>query len=770
MNAIAATADPPRNAGCPCGSGRRYKDCHGALGARPLVAGSADDLLREAQFALATGRAADAQRHLAQALAQAPERGDLLLMRARVELSQGDAGAVAASCRAVLALAPDAVPALNLLGEALYPTDAAAAEAAWRQALSVEPGNAEAEFHLGNLERERGSPAAVEHYRLALARAPGHPGVLNNLGLAYEAQGLIEPAEACYREVLTSSPEHVDALANLAILQTGRADHATAAETFERALAVRRDFPARFWTRRATALHAIGAYARAEQSFREVSRLEPDNVDAALHIGSIAMLQSKFDDAEAAFERALELDRDNPYALTMRVYVRMQHCLWDGLAGRFEELQRALEHGAPRAIWNAAPFPLLAMPLPPSVLLRAAEAYAGQLARLAAPLPALVPAPTPAGRLRVGFASSDFRAHATSLLLVECIERLDRSRIETFAYGLLPDDSSPIGRRIRDAFEHFADLSSQTPQAIAQRIRDDRIAVLVDLNGYTTHARSEVFVHRAAPVQVSWLGYLGTLGASWYDHVITDRFATPEDQQAFFTERFLYMPHCYCPGDRKREIAREAPARAACGLPPEGFVFCCFNTPFKILPPVFDVWMRLLERVPGSVLWLSPGYPAACDNLRREAAARGIDPQRLVIAPRVLLGEHLARHAHADLFLDTAPYNAGTTANDALFMGVPVLTCSGHTMASRVAGSQLRAIGLPELAVGDLAAYEALALRLAGDPAALAAVRARLAANRDSCALFDMAGFASALGERLLLAAGASSRAERQDEHHRRER
>ncbi len=759
MSTIASTPEPSRTAPCPCGSGKRYKDCHGAIAAPRLAARNADSLLRDAQFALAAGRVAEAQRHLAQALVLAPERIDLLLTRARVELSLGDAAAAAGSCRAALALAPATVPAWNLLGEALCPTDAAAAEAAWRQALTVDPGDAEALFLLGNLERERGSPAAVEHYRQALVRAPGNSGVLNNLGLAYEAQGLIDPAEACYREVLASSPRHADALANLATLQVGRAEHRAAAETFERALAVRRDFPVRFWTKRAAALHAIGAFDHAEQSFREASRLEPDNVSATLHVGSLCLLQSKFEAAETAFERVLELDPDNPYALGMQVYVRMQHCVWDGLTNRLAELRRILEFGAPRALWNAAPFPLLAMPLPPHVLLRAAQTYASQLAHVAGPLPAILPAPAPPGRLRVGFASSDLRAHATTYLAVDCIERLDRSRIETFAYGLLPEDASPIGQRIKAAFEHFADVSTQTPQAIAQRIRDDRIAVLVDLNGYTTYARSEIFVRRAAPVQVSWLGYLGTLGAPWYDYLITDRFATPEDQQDFFTERFLYMPHCYCPGDGKREVAREIPSREACGLPPAAFVFCCFNTPYKILPPVFDVWMRLLARVPGSVLWLAPGYPAACDNLRREAGARGIDPQRLVIAPRVGLGQHLARHAHADLFLDTTPYNAGTTANDALFMGVPVLTCSGSTMASRVAGSQLRAIGLPELAVGDLAGYEALALRIAGDPAALAAIRARLAANRDASPLFDMAGFATALGDRLLAVADMASHA-----------
>ena len=276
--------------------------------------------------------------------------------------------------------------------------------------------------------------------------------------------------------------------------------------------------------------------------------------------------------------------------------------------------------------------------------------------------------------------------------------------------------------------------------------------MLIDLNGYTTHAKSEIFALKPAPVQINWLGYLGTLGADWYDYVLTDRFVVPPSRQAFFAERLLYLPDCYCPSDTQRPVAARAPNRGVCGLPATGFVFCCFNNSYKILPPVFDVWMRLLAAVPESVLWLSPASLTAGANLRREAAVRRIDPDRLVFAPRVGLAEHLARHAHADLFLDTAPYNAGTTGNDALFMGVPVLTCAGETMASRVAGSQLNAIGLPELVTTSLEGYEALALELARQPELLQRYRHRLRANRHTHPLFDMARFTRAL-EDLLLAA-----------------
>jgi len=275
---------------------------------------------------------------------------------------------------------------------------------------------------------------------------------------------------------------------------------------------------------------------------------------------------------------------------------------------------------------------------------------------------------------------------------------------------------------------------------------------LIDLNGYTTHAKSEIFALRPAPVQISWLGYLGTLGAEWYDYVLTDRFVCPPAQQPFFTERFLYLPDCYCPSDTRRPVAAVRSDRMACGLPEQGFVFCCFNSTYKILPAVFDTWMRLLRQVPGSVLWLAPGNATASTNLRREAGERGIDPRRLIFAPRVGLPEHLARHVHADLFLDTMPYNAGATANDALFMGVPVLTCAGETMASRVAGSQLTAIGLPELVTTRLGDYETQALTLARQPALLRQYKDRLRVNRDTHPLFDMVRFTRSLDDRLCAA------------------
>jgi predicted O-linked N-acetylglucosamine transferase (SPINDLY family) len=350
----------------------------------------------------------------------------------------------------------------------------------------------------------------------------------------------------------------------------------------------------------------------------------------------------------------------------------------------------------------------------------------------------------------VGFVSSDFREHPVARLAVECWERIDRERIETFAYSLAPADQTALGQRAGRAFDHFVDCWAESVEAIARRIRADGIDVLIDLNGYTTSERSEVFALRPAPVQASWLGYLGTMGAPWYDYIITDRFVCPLEAQGFFSERFLYLPDCYCPSDSKRAVAARVPSRAECALPEAGLVLACFNHSYKILPQLFDVWMRLLTALPGSVLWLAPGSATARANLASEAQARGVDPARLIFAPRLDLPEHLARHAHVDLYLDTTPYNAGTTANDALFMGVPVVTYAGATMASRVAGSQLTAIGLPELITHSLADYEALVLALGREPARMAQLKARLSANRHTTPLFDMARFTRAFDDLLI--------------------
>ena len=519
-----------------------------------------------------------------------------------------------------------------------------------------------------------------------------------------------------------------------------RGEFRASALAYDHLFALRRDPPAALWVRRGIAQQRSGRLADAESSFREAAARAPDDARIQCNIGTMCLQQGRYADAEAPLSRALELDRDNAYALSMFAHARQQRCAWDGIDALFASLERLLAGGFDKVGSDVAPFPLLAMPLTPQAQLDAARSWARGLAS-AATVARPLSRRTPGERLRIGFVSADFREHPVAILMTEFWQRLDRGRIEAFAYGIMPEDRGPVGQRMRSAFEHFADVSAETDAAIATRIRGDRIDIVLDLNGYTTNARSEIFALRPAPLQINMIGYPGTLGAEWYDYILVDRFLTPPAMQPYFTERFLEMPNALFPCDTTRAPKGPPPMRAECGLPEQGFVFCCFNGSYKILPPVFATWMRLLHAVPGSALWLRDTHHQATPSLRREAARAGIAPERLIFAPWASAAHHVARCAVADLFLDTAPYGAGATANDALLAGLPIVTCAGDTLVSRICGSQLHAIGLPELVTTSLADYEALALRLAQHPSELAALRARLAANRATTPLFDIARY-----------------------------
>ena len=661
------TVPPPsRNDPCPCGSGLRYKHCHGAPGAAPPAA-------------------------------PAPPK----------------------------------------------------AEAAWRRTLDIDPGNAEARFHLGNLLRERGDArAAVAEYELALAAVPGHPGLLNNLGLALETAGDHERAETCYRQVLAAEPGQPDALGNLANVQFEREDFSGAAATYDQLFALRRDVPVAIWVRRGIAQHAIRALDGAEASFREAARLSPDDPRVQFNLALVLADRHRYAAAEPALLRTRALEPGHSGALSLLARARQHLCAWDGIDSLFAEIDRLLEDDN-ASVSGIAPFSTLPTPLPPATQLRAARLWS---AGLAPPIPVARPEVLQrAGeRLRVGFVSTDLREHPMVHCSLEFWERIDRRRIEAFAYGIEPEDHGPFGQRAVRAFEHFADVSGQSIPAIVQRIRDDRIAILIDLNGDTKNARPHIFARRPAPLQLNFLGFPGTLGAPWYDYCVVDEFGVPPSMQWAYAERLLYLPHCAFPGDTRRAPRGPAPSRAECGLPEGGFVFCCFNNAYKIAPDVFAIWMRLLAAVPGSWLWLLDVPDETKRNLRREARRARVADERLLFAPRAAPAAHLARIAAADLVVDTFPYGAHTTANDALLVGVPVVTCTGETLVSRIAGSQLHAAGLPELVTANFADYEALALRLAQHPAELAALRARLAANRLTAPLFDMARFTRDFEDALL--------------------
>ncbi|MGE5169602.1 MAG: tetratricopeptide repeat protein [Rudaea sp.] len=660
---------------------------------------------------------------------------------ARDALRRGDTLKAEALCRAAIAADEHDSVAWTLLGTALRHRDPAAAESALRRALAVGPASVDARFHLGNLFREQGRlREAIAEYERALAILPDHPSLRNNLGLALFAAGDFGAAEGAYRAVLAHRPGHRQALANLLHVLCKRRRYRDAVGIGERYLREHAEASVDFWIDYGIARYGEYDHIGAIECFRRALRLAPADATALANLATLLVDRRDFVEAEPIAVAASAAAPDDLRLLSRVAHVRAHLCRWAELDALHATIAKRL--AADARAW-IEPLEALAMPLPPILQRQSAR---GRAASTAPACPLSPPLVRERGdRLRVGYVSSDFREHALAFLATEVWERHDRRRVATFAYAIGAPDRSSLRARIAAAFETFRDCHADAVDDVARRIRSDGIDVLVDLNGYTGHARSEILAARPGRVQVQWLGYLGTMGAPWIDYVVTDRYATPPAMQAQFDERFLYLPDCYCPSDTRRGVAAVGPDRAASGLPPEGFVFCCFNEPYKLLPAVFDVWMRLLREVDDAVLWLSPSSSVAAENLRREAAVRGVDASRLVLAPRVPIAEHLARHVHADLFLDTTPYNGGTTTNDALFMGVPLLTCSQETMASRVAGSQLRAIGMPGLVTKSLEEYEARALSLARDRAALAALRAAVAENRLTFPLFDMARFTTEL-------------------------
>ncbi len=346
------------------------------------------------------------------------------------------------------------------------------------------------------------------------------------------------------------------------------------------------------------------------------------------------------------------------------------------------------------------------------------------------------PAPKVKKKLNIGYLSADFRRHATAYLISELFERHDRSQFNVFGFSIGYDDQSDERQRLVRSFDHFFDLENRSHADSSQIIFDNKIDILVDLKGYTGGSRTGILAPRPAPIQVSYLGYPGTMGTDFIDYIISDPVISPTDHKYFYSEAIAQLPFSYQPNDTKRAIAPTVHSRSDFGLPDDGFVFCSFNGSYKFNPFMFDIWMRLLSQTPLSVLWLLHTSPAAEQNLQREAAARGVDPARLVFTPPLASPDHLARHALADLFLDTLPINAHTTASDALWAGLPVLTALGDSFVGRVAASLLKAVGLPELVAGSLADYEAIALALAHDPDRMAALKAKLAANRAEAPLF----------------------------------
>jgi protein O-GlcNAc transferase len=539
---------------------------------------------------------------------------------------------------------------------------------------------------------------ALASYQLIAALRPNDPELQVGLVRLLTSLNRLEEAFASCNRAIALNPNHAEAHRNRGILLTTARRHTEALADFDRVLAlIPGDLDAHI--RRAYVLLALQRPAEALESYEHVHAANPGH---PLAFGGIANAALECCD----WRRTGEAARQLPQRVTDGRFVI------EPLTVLGYECSARTQFECAR---NFARYRMPALPAP----LRPRAAYRHD-------------------RIRLAYLSADFRRHPVSYQISELIEVHDRARFEIIGISFGPDDGTPARKRIAAAFDDFIDVRNVSDREVAAIIRQREADIAVDLMGYTTSERVGILAHRPAPVQAQYLGFAGTMGTDFIDYIIADPVILPFDQQPYCAEKIVHLPECYLVNDRKRTIAPEPQQRESAGLPETGFVFCCFNTSRKITPPVFDVWMRLLGKVPGSVLWLARDNDAAQENLRREAQARGVDPARLVFAERVTSSEaHLARHALADLFLDTLPYNAHSTGAAALWAGLPFITCMGATMQSRIGASILRAAGLPELVTHSLDEYERLAQRLAVDPSALATIRRKLDENRLTCPLFD---------------------------------
>ncbi len=593
---------------------------------------------------------------------------------------------------------------------------------------------AEADYQLGLALASQGRwSAAASAFERATARSDRDPVFWLNLAHARIRCGELERGADAARHGADLAPDSELALAVAAECLNLANRHRETVALFEgRDMSRLTDHQPHFQL--GLALHHLERIRPASECYLAAMARKPDFMPAHVQLGNAFQRLKMHEEARECFKTAIALGADAVELTSGMAYEDLHACRWDHLDVDLAELMRLIDAGA----GSPQPFQLLAQRTTRAEQLAAARGYAQRCFGAIEPLP---PAPARAGpRIRLGYLSCDFHAHATAYLLSQVLELHDRARFEVFAYSYGTDDGSATRRRVAAAVDHFVEAREMPDRTLAERIRADGVEVLFDLKGYTLGARNAVPALRPSPVQVNYLGYPGTLGAPWYDYIIGDRIVTPLEHAADYSEAIAQMPVCYQPTDRSRAIGPR-PARAACGLPEQGFVFCSFNSPYKITRTMFDLWCRLLQRVEHSVLWLYQSGPQARRNLIEHARQRGIDSERLVWAALVDQCAHLGRLQLADLVLDTQPVCAHTTASDALWAGVPLITCAGDSFVSRVAASVLQAADLPELVAPDLAHYESIALTLAQDPARLSAQKARLAHNRDRCTLFDSARY-----------------------------
>ncbi len=689
------------------------------------------------------------------------------IQAAAAAYSAGDSQRAEGLCNAILQTQPDQIAALNLL--AIINAAAGRLEAAaalLKRAVVAAPDNATVHNNYGNTLRSlKRFKEAIACYDRAQQLAPGYADAYNNRGGALYELGDFQAALKSYDQAIASRPDHADAYYNRGVSLLGLQRPEEALESFSRALSLRPRFPealynqgiglhqlrrldealrsydlaleiapdfAQVHNNRGNTLQQLGRYQEALDSYDAALRTSPGLADAHNNKGSALSQLGRIEEAEESFKNALRLDPGIDWLHGAWLRSKQQLCSWSGLDALVAEIVAGVAAGRRMT----QPFTLLAASDALPVQRRAAELFAEERAAVPHPLPA--PAkPRRRGVIRIGYYSADFHNHATAQLLAGLIESHDRKRffVSGFSFGVNKPDE--MTQRLVSAFDQYMDIGRRSDREVAQISRDLEIDIAIDLKGFTADSRSGIFAHRAAPLQVSYLGYPGTMGAQYIDYVVADPTLIPDGDRTQYAEKVIYLPHSYQVNDRQRVEIRDASSRHELGLPAVGFVFCCLNACYKITAATFAGWMRILHAVEGSVLWLLADSDATAGHLSREAERQGIRAARLIFARPLPHLQHLTRYRSADLFLDTFPCGAHTTASDALWCGLPLVTRMGESFVSRVAASVLGAVDLPDLVTANQEQYEALAVELASNPARLAAVRSRLAANRLTAPLFD---------------------------------
>jgi predicted O-linked N-acetylglucosamine transferase (SPINDLY family)/glycosyltransferase involved in cell wall biosynthesis len=638
-------------------------------------------------------------------------------------------------------LIPEFAGAYNNRGNALQALGQyQAAVESYDKVILLKPEIVDAHNNRGNafqaLEQYQ---AAVESYDKALLLRPDYAQAHNNRGSAMHALQQYQAALDSYDKAILLKPDYAEAHNNRGNTLHAIQQYQAALESCDKAIFLNAEL-AEAYNNRGNTLHFLQQYQAALESYDKAILLKPEFADAYSNRANTLQVLEQYQAALDCYDKVLLLRPGYAYAQGLRLYMRRFLCDWvDTDVDMDSECQR-LEAAIDRGEKAAIPFTVLAVSGSPELQRKAAEIYVRDKVPSRSSC-AAIPRRPKRDRIRIGYFSADYYNHATSYLMAELFERHDRSRFEILGFSFGPDTVDEMSKRVSSAMDRFLDIRFMPDQEAAQLSRKLEVDIAVDLKGFTRDARTGIFAGRAAPIQVNYLGYPGTMGADYIDYLIADHTLIPQASQCHYSEKIVYLPDSYQVNDSQRPISAKPCTRAGEGLPETAFVFCCFNHAYKITPAVFDIWMRILGRVDGSVLWCLENNPWAVANLRKEAARRGISPECLVFAKRLPLAEHLARQKLADLFLDTSPYNAHTTASDALWGGLPVLTCMGETFASRVGASLLRAINLPELVTESQAEFEQLAVELAHDTQRCQALRQRLQQNRMTAPLFDTQAF-----------------------------